>query len=95
MTHHLSSADIHVFSPGIILLCQDIIPLTFTDSSKVALVIVTVILTMLTKLVDPGVFKMKLFLNNKILSRYSNSIADVVMSPMFANSSISMITSNL
>ena len=61
------------------------------------------ILIMSTKLATPGLLKIMIFrnkgydvkirdydVNNKIVSRYSNDIVDVVMWPKFGNSSISM-----
>ena len=61
------------------------------------------ILIMSTKLTTPGLLKIMIFqnkgydvkirdydVNNKIVSRYSNDIVDVVMWPKFGNSSISM-----
>ena len=61
------------------------------------------ILIMSTKLAAPGLLKIMIFrnkgydvkirdydVNNKIVSRYSNDIVDVVMWPKFGNSSISM-----
>ena len=61
------------------------------------------ILMMSAKLATPGLLKIKIFQNkgydviipdfdaiNKILSRESNYIVDVVMWPKFGNSSISM-----
>ena len=75
----------------------------FFESLRVALINMVAILMMSVKLATPGVLKVKVFLKkghdviisgydatNKILPRDSNCIVDVVLSPKFANSSISM-----
>ena len=67
------------------------------------LINIVTILIMSTKLATPGLLKIMIFrnkgydvkirdydVNNKIVSRYSNDIVDVVMWPKFGNSSISM-----
>ena len=67
------------------------------------LINIVTILIMSTKLATPGLLKIMIFrnkgydvkirdydVNNKIVSRYSNDIVDVVMWPKFDNSSISM-----
>ena len=67
------------------------------------LINIVTILIMSTKLATPGLLKIMISrnkgydvkirdydVNNKIVSRYSNDIVDVVMWPKFGNSSISM-----
>ena len=73
------------------------------ESSKVVLVNMVEFLMMSAKLATLSPLKIKVFLNkgyevitfvcdmtNKVLSRDSNYIVDVVMSPKFGNSSIAM-----
>ena len=75
----------------------------FFESSKVVLVNMVEFLMMSAKLATLSLLKIKVFLNkgyevitfvcdmtNKVLSRDSNYIVDVVMSPKFGNSSIAM-----
>ena len=75
----------------------------FFESLKVVLKNMVTISMMSAKMATPGLLKIKVFWNigydviiyvhdvtNKILSRDSNYIVDVVMWPKFGNSSISM-----
>ena len=70
--------------------------MTFFESLKIFLLNTNTILMMSAKLANPGLFKVKIFRNkgydvtNKILSRDSNYIVDLVMLPKFGNSSISI-----
>ena len=89
-----------------------LILLIFIESLKIVLINIVTILMMSAKMATPGLRKIKVFwkkvydviifvndVTNKILSRDSNYIVDVVMWPKFGNSSISMreviITSSL
>ena len=82
---------------------QCLILLTFLESLKIVLINMVTILMMSAKMATPGLLKIKVFWNkgydviisvhdvtNKILSRDSNYIVDVIMWPKFGNSSISM-----
>ena len=82
---------------------QFLILLTFLESVVIVLINMVTILMMSTKITTPGLLKIRVFWNNgydviisvhdvtnKILSRDSNYIVDVVMWPKFGNSSISM-----
>ena len=77
--------------------------LTSLESVKIVLINLVTIVMMSAKIATPGLLKIKVFWNkahdvmifvhnvsNKILSRYSNYIVDVVMWTKFVNSSISM-----
>ena len=80
-----------------------LILLTFLESLKIVLIKKVIILMMSAKMATPGLLKITVFWNkgydviipvhdvtNKILSRDSNYIVDVVMRPKFGNSNISM-----
>ena len=80
-----------------------LILLTFLESLRITLINMVTILMMSPKMATPGLFKIKVFWNkgydiimsvhdvaNKNLSRHSNNIVDVVMSPKFSNSNISV-----
>ena len=80
-----------------------LILLIFFESLKIVLINMVTILMMSAKMATPGLLKITVFWNkgydviisvhdvtNKILSRDSNYIIDVVMWPKFGNSSISM-----
>ena len=80
-----------------------LILLTFLESLNIFLINMVIILMMSAKIATLGLLKTKIFwnkgddviipvheVNNKILSRDSNYIIDVVMWPKFGNSSISM-----
>ena len=82
---------------------MQILFLTFFESLKICLLNTNTILMMLTKLATLGLFKTKIFRNrrydviifdyevtNKILSRDSNYIVDLVTSLKFGNSSLSI-----
>ena len=77
--------------------------LTFIESLRIFLIKLVIILMMSAKMATPGLLKITVFWNkgydviisvddvtNKILSRDSNYIVDVVMWPKFGNSSISV-----
>ena len=77
---------------------------TYLESLKICLINLVITLMMSAKMATPGHLKITAFWNigydviisvddvtNKILSRNSNYIVDVFMSPEFGNSSISMI----
>ena len=73
-----------------------LIILTFLESLKIALMKKVIILMMPAKVTTPDLLKTKVFWNkdydvtNKILSRDSNYIVDVVIRPKFGNSNISI-----
>ena len=80
-----------------------LILLTFLESLKIVLIKRVTIFMISAKMATPGLLKITVFWNkgydviipvhdvtNKILSRDSNYIIDVVMWPKFGNSSISM-----
>ena len=80
-----------------------LILLTFLESLKIVLIKKVIILMMSAKMATPGLLKITVFWNkgydviisvhdvtNKILSRDSNYIIDVVIWPKFGNCSISM-----
>ena len=71
-----------------------LIILTFLESLKIALMKKVIILMMPAKVTTPDLLKTKVFWNkgyaNKILSRDSNYIVDVVIRPKFHNSNISI-----
>ena len=82
---------------------QFLILLTFLETLRIVLINMVTILMMSAKMATPGLLKIKVFWNkgydviisvhdvtNKILSRDSNYIIDVVMWPKFGNCSISM-----
>ena len=82
---------------------KSLILLTFLESLKIVLTKKVIILMMSAKMATPGLLKITIFWNkgydviipvdditNKILSRDSNYIVDVVMWPKFGNSNISM-----
>ena len=81
----------------------NMILLIFFESFKIFLIKMVTILMMSAKMATPGLLKITVFWNkgydviisvddvtNKILSRDSNYIVDVVMWPKFGNSNISM-----
>ena len=85
------------FSPELL------VTLDFLESLKICLINLVIVLMMSAKMATPGLLKITVFWNkgydviisvhdvtNKILSRDSNYIIDVVMWPKFGNSSISM-----
>ena len=73
-----------------------LIILTFLESLKIALMKKVIILMMPAKVTTPDLLKTKVIWNkgydvtNKILSRDSNYIVDVVIRPKFGNSNISI-----
>ena len=82
---------------------QFLILLSFIESLKIFLINMVTILMMSAKMATPGLRKIKVFwkkgydviifvndVTNKILSRDSNYIVDVVTWPKFGNSNISM-----
>ena len=77
--------------------------MTFLESLKIVLINMVTILMMSAEMVTPGLLKITVFWNkgydviisvddvtNKILTRDSNYIVDVLMWPKFGNCSISM-----
>ena len=114
LTHLLVFADISVFLPKTSKFCyikkyrhrlhidkQLLIPLTYFEFLKIALIKMVQLLMMSAKMATLGFLKIKVFwkngyevimfvhdATNKISSRDSNCIVDVVIWPKFGNSSI-------